>query len=216
MQTFKEIFIKEATNLKPIKNKGLSIKIHSGAMQNVLMDLLKAEFGDIFIPVSTGITPNGMFFQIDIKPGKESLFDEVSKFINNDSRFIKASKGETVNEANEEEDKLTFADFDLDSAVKNLEKEITRLIGIPVKFTYKIERDRFVKFSSQDLAGPMKPRMFKKLNVVNWGGEINKDGHIWLNIKYEYEHIEGGSNGCDIAQIWIDKTGNVIEKRTKF
>lgn len=93
MQTFKEMFINEATNLKPIKNKGLSIKIHSGAMQNVLMDLLKAEFGDIFIPASTGITPNGMFFQLDIRPGKESLFDEVTKFINNDSRFIKASKG---------------------------------------------------------------------------------------------------------------------------
>ena len=97
MQTFKEIFIKEATSLKPIKNKGLSIKVHSGAMQSLLMDLLKAEFGDIFISASTGITPNGMFFQIDIKPGKESLFDEVSKFINNDSRFVKASKGETIN-----------------------------------------------------------------------------------------------------------------------
>jgi hypothetical protein len=93
MKTFKEIFINEATNLKPVRNKGLSIKIHSGAMQSVLMDLLKNKFGDIFIPNSTGITPNGMFFQIDIRPGKESLFDEVSKFIHNDSKFIEASKG---------------------------------------------------------------------------------------------------------------------------
>ena len=79
--------------------------------------------------------------------------------------FIQESKDEIV-EANEREDKLTFADFDLDAAAKTLEKEISRLIEIPVKLTYKIEKDRFVKFSSQDLVGPMKPRMFKKLNVV--------------------------------------------------
>ena len=98
MKTFKEMLVKESANLKPISNKGLTVKIHDEAMQNVLMDILKAEFGDVFIASSTGITPNGKFFQIDVKKGKENLINAMSEFIQEDKRFVKAAKG-TVNES---------------------------------------------------------------------------------------------------------------------
>ena len=126
---------------------------------------------------------------------------------------MKTFKATLITEA---EDKLTFDDFDLDAIIKTLEKEIPRLIDVPVKLTYKIEKDKYFRFVSQNLTKDMKPIMFKALRVINWGGEINKTGEIWLNIKYEYDHIEGGSNGCDIAQIWVDTKGEITRKNSKF
>lgn len=126
---------------------------------------------------------------------------------------MKTFKATLITEA---EDKLAFDDFDLDTIIKTLEKEITRLIDVPVKLTYKIEKDKYFRFVSQDLTKDMKPRMFKTLRVINLGGEINKTGEIWLSIKYEYVHIGGGSDGCEIAQVWVDTKGEITRKSSRF
>ncbi len=79
MGKFRE-YLEEQYNLFPIKNKGKSFK-NLNNMTNVLIDLLEKKFGKIFSKKSTGLTPNSKSFQFDLKSGKESKFDEVCKFI---------------------------------------------------------------------------------------------------------------------------------------
>ena len=52
------------------------------------------------------------------------------------------------------------------------------------------------------------PKMFKKLVVVC---EVNTIVHeyyetteLWASLKYAYEHYDGGSNGCDIGNMWFE------------
>lgn len=52
------------------------------------------------------------------------------------------------------------------------------------------------------------PKMFKKLVVVC---EVNTIVHeyyetteLWVSLKYVYEHYDGGSNGCDIGNMWFE------------
>ena len=52
------------------------------------------------------------------------------------------------------------------------------------------------------------PKMFKKLVVVC---EVNTIVHeyyetteLWVSLKYAYEHYDGGSNGCDIGNMWFE------------
>ncbi len=50
------------------------------------------------------------------------------------------------------------------------------------------------------------PKMFKKLVVVC---EVNAYGHdetteLRVNLRYAYDHYNGGSNGCDIGNMWFE------------
>ena len=65
--------------------------------------------------------------------------------------------------------------------------------------------------TSNELANYQYPKMFKKLEVVNFGGEWSKDGNdYWLPIQYHYEHFSGGTNGSSIVAIYITKTGEIL------
>lgn len=47
--------------------------------------------------------------------------------------------------------------------------------------------------TSNDLAGSMKPRVFKELKVTNFGGSFNsKDEYYWMAIQFSYKHFDGG------------------------
>jgi hypothetical protein len=65
--------------------------------------------------------------------------------------------------------------------------------------------------TSNNLVHYQYPKMFKELEVVNFGGEWNKDGtDYWLPIQYHYTHFSNGTNGSSIAVIYIDKTGKIL------
>ena len=54
------------------------------------------------------------------------------------------------------------------------------------------------------------PVIFKRLRVSNFGTCVNKsetieDCHeVWISVNYEYEHFDGGSNGCLLFNFYCD------------
>lgn len=116
----------------------------------------------------------------------------------------------------EAEEKLSISDFDLDKIGKVLEDEVSRLIRVKVKFTHKIEKDKIVRYTSQDLAKDMSPRMMKELTVYTWGGEVTTENYIWISVRFDYTFFDGGSNGHEIISLFVDKDGKIIKKQTKY
>ncbi len=102
-------------------------------------------------------------------------------------------------------------------------KAITGLNHLELEFTvdkrYPAVTNERLYISSNDLASIQYPRIFKRLEVGNFGGgwsnnigeAYNKDGaDYWLPIQYHYEHFSGGSNGSPIATFYITKTGKIL------
>ena len=116
----------------------------------------------------------------------------------------------------EAEEKLSISDFDLDKIGNVLEDEVSRLIRVKVKFTHKIEKDKTVRYTSQDLAKDMSPRMMKELTVYTWGGEVTPENYIWLSVRFDYTFFDGGSNGHEIISLFVDKDGKIVKKQTKY
>jgi hypothetical protein len=126
-----------------------------------------------------------------------------------------------VIQANEkiEDTKMTNKKFALTdenmAKITDLVKTITGLNHLELKFSpSEVGRgylhDRLY-ISSNNLVHYQYPRMFKRLEVVNFGGEWNKDGtDYWLPIQYHYEHFSSGTNGSAIIDLYIDKTGKIL------
>ena len=94
--------------------------------------------------------------------------------------------------------------------LKGLELIIKVQTGIDCKGRLKVEieeykRSNTVSFrisssSLRDLLDPLSRQIFKDINFYFWGGQLNKEGKVWFSPKVSYDHVLGGSNGCDI--IW--------------
>lgn len=126
---------------------------------------------------------------------------------------MKTFKEQFITEA---EEKLSLSDFDLEAIGKTLEDEVSKLIRVNVNLTHKVEKDKTVRYISQDLAKDMKPRMMKELMVYTWGGEVTTENYIWISVRFDYTFFDGGSNGHEIISMFVDKTGKIIKKQTKF
>jgi hypothetical protein len=108
----------------------------------------------------------------------------------------------------------------------NLEKLINRLPSLEVlieaqtgihvkgKMRVKTEESRHDKVtyriyseSLHDLLDPLSRQIFRDISFYFWGGTvIEDDTKIWFSPKVSYEHVLGGSNGCDIIwnNLWFD------------
>jgi hypothetical protein len=61
--------------------------------------------------------------------------------------------------------------------------------------------------SLKDLLDPLSRQIFSDINFHFWGGTlVEENTKIWFSPKVSYNHILGGSNGCDIIwnNLWFD------------
>jgi len=71
--------------------------------------------------------------------------------------------------------------------------------------------------SDQDLCEviPVIGKLFASCKIDNFGGSIFVDkltGELrcWLPLHFSYTHFDGGSNGCDLADVMVDNGGQAI------
>lgn len=128
---------------------------------------------------------------------------------------------------------------------KNLEpmfEYIRNLIGMPgLNFTVKVEKNyqdrEFIEFSSDDIHDNFLIRnAWEKFCVANFNTSLYtqkyEDGldrygsketdlskpaevHYWWNIQFSYRHWDGGTNGAEIADAWVDDKFNWTFKSKK-
>jgi hypothetical protein len=108
---------------------------------------------------------------------------------------------------------------------KNLEKSIGDYISkkIDKKATFKAaivkgRRQNNIEIESEgNLATNMNPRMFKTLRIEGMAiPRPEASGEFWLNLRYYYEFIDGGSNGCSIADVTFNMAGEILTESSKF
>lgn len=129
-----------------------------------------------------------------------------------------------LNEASDESTEQFWASFDdiaIKNAEENLEKLLSKLTGVQIDLQIsKSPRGRFDKvgltIDSNNLATKMTPKMFKVLKISDFGGNITDDGYYWVPLHYEYQHIDGGSNGTSIADVFLSSDGSIFKTNTKF
>ena len=105
---------------------------------------------------------------------------------------------------------------ELENEISEKLMEITGLNHIEIKISIE-DNSRFNRLivESNDLENYMYPKMFKKLNLCNFGGGCSNDVY-WLPIRFNYEHWSLGRNGCECATFWISEDGNLIEVKNEM
>ena len=100
--------------------------------------------------------------------------------------------------------------------LKGLELIIKTQTGIDCEGRLKVELEenrngsfafRISSASLRDLLDPLSRQIFKDINFYFWGGTlIEENTKIWFSPKVSYDHILGGSNGCDVIwnNLWFD------------
>ena len=97
----------------------------------------------------------------------------------------------------------------------SLEVLIEAQTGIDVKGKMNVEVQesrgnvtyRIFSKSLRDQLDPLSRQIFKDINFFFWGGTlVQEDTRVWFSPKVSYEHVMGGSNGCDIIwrNLWFD------------
>lgn len=110
---------------------------------------------------------------------------------------------------NEETEKLTVGQFNLNKMTDEIEKHISKLIGVKVEVICQIKGD-MITLTSKDLASNMKPKMFKELKLHNFGGNVLRDEPFyWMPVHFNYSHFDGGSNGCKITDLFFNQDGTI-------
>jgi len=69
-------------------------------------------------------------------------------------------------------------------------------------FAFRISSD-----SLRDQLDHLSRQIFEDINFYFWGGTLNEEtNRIWFSPKVSYNHVKGGSNGCDIIwnNLWFD------------
>lgn len=103
---------------------------------------------------------------------------------------------------------------------------INGLVGEDMEFTYTVnERKQRIDIQSGvDLSDrPFISLAWKEFRIENFGGGLGceeayddidrdyskpvKSVYYWMSIHYAYEHIDGGSNGAEIATAWFGEDG---------
>lgn len=122
-----------------------------------------------------------------------------------------------------EDDVAAFlASFNEQVAADNLARLASDATGMPIQMEVNHEMYRdpgTFNVTSNDLAPVMKPKMFKTLKIL--GSALKPrmiDGQMcyWVDLRYRYEHLDSGSNGCAIADVLIGVDGNIINKRMAY
>tara|TARA_Y100000389_G_scaffold155240_1_gene155863 strand:- start:120 stop:491 length:372 start_codon:yes stop_codon:yes gene_type:complete len=100
--------------------------------------------------------------------------------------------------------------------LKGLELIIKLQTGINCEGRLKVELEKNKKgsfsfrISSDSLRNQLDPlsrQIFEDIIFYFWGGTlIDEDTKIWFSPKVSYEHVKGGSNGCNIIwnNLWFD------------
>jgi hypothetical protein len=122
----------------------------------------------------------------------------------------------------------TFADMsetELDGIKNQLNHLVRSWTGLKeINLTLEVGRNRrgdeTLKIDSNDIAGLMNLRLFKRLSIINFGGNWSEDkgGNpvYWLPLNYSYEHFSGGHNGTEIGVVFISEYGEVYDYQNKL
>ena len=69
-------------------------------------------------------------------------------------------------------------------------------------FTFRISSD-----SLRNQLDPLSRQILKDIIFYFWGGSlVDENTKIWFSPKVSYQHVIGGSNGCDVIwnNLWFD------------
>jgi hypothetical protein len=132
--------------------------------------------------------------------------------------FLKEDSTLKINEVSDEEIQF-FENFNIKDTEVELTKLVEKLIGVKPKLSIAVATDRrgnkILTLTSDNLAVEMKPRMFRKLTVENFGGGYYGRGEYWMPVNYAYE-MARGSNGTTIAEVWFDANGKIKNHRVEL
>jgi len=90
---------------------------------------------------------------------------------------------------------------------KYLDKAISKIVNTPISFIVKYNGGNITVTTKNlaDKAGVFSAAL-KELVISNWGSVslVTGDGQdqLYLDLKYQYKHTGGGSNGTDLETIW--------------
>jgi hypothetical protein len=109
---------------------------------------------------------------------------------------------------------LTLSSLNIVTAAETLNRLMAELIGMdPQLRVRRGDDDRqgpTVEVTSIDLAAAMTPKMFKHLHVATFGRPtVVEDGTVCFPMNFSYEHLRPGSNGCEIATVWLNMDGTL-------
>lgn len=123
-------------------------------------------------------------------------------------------------------------DIDLVQASKNVNDYVKSLINhgsflnsdpeIKLVSATRRNSEAYIAIKSKDLAIGMVPRVFKTLVIDEFGSSATSETEggtknlWWLNIHYSYTHFTGGSNGCEIANVYLNTAGDIVLNRTSI
>ena len=129
---------------------------------------------------------------------------------------------------------LLFAEATKAERMEELFALINGMFGEDLKFTYKVdaEKQRIDIESGADLADrPLICLAWKEFRVTSFSGGVGcdepyysqdrdyskpvKSVFYWMSIHYKYRHIDGGSNGAQIATAWFHEDGKWTLKTEK-
>jgi hypothetical protein len=113
---------------------------------------------------------------------------------------------------------------------------IRKLVGIPdLTFTVNVTKswrnEEYIEFESNDLSDNFIIRnAWQSFKIGNFNSNLSKESyedgldrydrkketdlskpaeiHYWWSIHYNYAHLDGGTNGADIADAWVDDKFN--------
>jgi hypothetical protein len=108
------------------------------------------------------------------------------------------------------------ASFEANARLKaTIVEIINSWTGMVMEFNFRTlysQRDAY--FISNNIAEQMTPRLFDSatVDVCVW---LRKDGDIACEVKYSYQHFDGGTNGMKLGAMTISKDGKkIIEQET--
>jgi len=106
-------------------------------------------------------------------------------------------------------------------ATKNLSAAVSKAIGLPVTLKLSLANrggKPYIQVTSPDLASKVKVKIFKKLTVIDDGGNVAPDPVdkvlcYFTRLDYRWEHYGGGSNGLGIGVFQLNQEGIIIGQR---
>ena len=106
---------------------------------------------------------------------------------------------------------------DLKKISANVTEAIAKIIGKKIPLTVGLDF-RGLTVESPELRSLLDLQLFKSLKIGHFNRDTKKGDNVefryWLTIVYKWENYSGGTNGTDIATLWIDDDGEIIQIRS--
>ena len=116
----------------------------------------------------------------------------------------------------------TSSDFDASKFEKNISAAISKIIKKKVNLTVNLG-PKGLLITSPDLSDTIGLRLFKSLHIKSFNYSINdkedladNDSRYWVTVNYSWTNFGGGSNGTQIATLWVNDDGTIKHIRPEI